>query len=218
MAERSGGDSGRAPDVASAAEFSWLPPEVASDILSIVSDGILITSRDGIILQANESFSRLCLHEPWELEGASIALVAAATEDPAAEIAALLGEHEVWTGITQIRRADGRLIECDTWIRPFDADEGSWWVSVQRRTNVRRRYGTATVDEVIATAHDLVNSMASLRGYVALLDRVPEDQVGEVLTRLKSVTGTTTERLERLVGELRATDGTQSSDAETLDD
>lgn len=218
MGDGGGGHSRPSPDVAQHSEFSWLPPAVASEILSIVSDGILIASRDGVILQANESFSRLCLHESWELEGASIALVAASTEDPESEITALLGDHEVWTGVTQIRRADGRLIECDTWIRPFDADEGSWWVSVQRRSNVRRRYGTATVDEVIATAHDLVNSLASLRGYVTLLERVPDEQFDEVLTRLKSVTVTATDRLERLVGELRATDGTQSSDAEMLDD
>lgn len=218
MVDGGSGKVGRTPEVAHPDEFSWLPAAVASDILSVVSDGILITSRDGIILQANESFSRLCMHERWELEGTSIALVAAETEDPASEITSLLGTDQVWTGITQIRRGDGRVIECDTWIRPFDADEGSWWVSVQRRTSIRRRYGTATVDEVVATAHDLVNSLASLRGYVALLERVPADQAADVLARLKSVTGTTTERLERLVGELRAPDLDQSSDADTLDD
>lgn len=199
------GDGTAQPDVGTSKPslFSWLPDEATSALLGVVSDGVLITDADGTILQANTAFAELCAREVWELEGAPVALLVDSADDPVATITAMLANEPEWTGRVQLRRSDGRLVECDAWVRQFADESGSWWVSVQHEVGVRRRYGESTIDETEARIHDLVNSLASLRGYVQLLDRVTGADAEDVRARLVSLTRSTTERLEDLLAELR---------------
>ncbi len=184
--------------------FSWLPHEASSALLGVISDGVLITDAAGTVLQANGAFARLAGREVWELEGASIALlIDSQDDDPIPTIASMLDRDPEWTGRVGLRRSDGRVVECDAWVRQFSDDTGKWWVSVQHEVGVRRRYGTTTIAETEARIHDLVNSLASLRGYVQLLGRVDGDQADDVRARLTALTVSTTTRLEGLLVDLR---------------
>ncbi|WP_436793563.1 PAS domain-containing protein [Actinospongicola halichondriae] len=191
-------------DEAPSAMFSWVPSAVSSAVLGVVSDGVLITDDSGIILQANSAFARMCQREVWELEGASIAMLVGNSDDPVAEIAAILDREPEWTGRAQLRRSDGRFVDCDAWVRRFDDATGTFWVSVQHEVGVRRRYGHSTIDETEARIHDLVNSLASIRGYTHLLERTSHDDAASVRARLIALTESTTARLEALLKELGA--------------
>ncbi|MDE0802095.1 MAG: hypothetical protein OSA99_02110, partial [Acidimicrobiales bacterium] len=142
-------------------------------------------------------------HEAWILEGASIALLAdPPNDDPVGALQALMADRPEWSGQLTLRRADGGSVACDSWIRRIDDDSGSWWVAVQREVGARRRYGEVVVEESEARLHDLVNSLASIRGYAELLERLRAEDRDFIVDRLGKVACRAAEHLEGLLGDL----------------
>lgn len=186
-----------------AAPFAWLSPGITSRVLEIVKDAILVVDTSGTILQVNEAFAQLSGHEAWTLEGASVAmLVHDPHGDPVEAIASLVEATPEWTGRASLRRADGQLVECEVWLRRIDGDDGAWWVAVQQEVRAIRRYGSIKMEETEALVHELVSSLAGIRGYVDLLERrSPEDQA-EVCARLTSLARRTADRLHNLLHEV----------------
>lgn len=198
-------DESDSPDLQRSARssFTWIPSEVVSEIIGVVSDAVIVIDTSGTILQVNPAFERLAGHEAWILEGASIALLAdPPTDDPVGTLQALMSDRHEWSGRLTLRRADGGSVECDAWIRQVDDESGSWWVAVQHEVGVRRRYGEVVLEESEARRHDLVNSLASIRGYAELLERLPPEDREDIVHRLGRVAGRAAEHLEGLLGDL----------------
>lgn len=184
--------------------FSWLPSSVLGATLDVVGDGIVVVDSGGTVLAANDAFARLCGHEAWEIEGASAAVFTVdGTDDFVGRACRVLRNAASWGGRVKLRRRDGSVIECDAWVSRVEVDEGGVFIAAHREVEVQRRYGDTYVDEVEAKIHALVNSLASLRGYVALLDSLPVSEHAEIRSRLSDLTGTTSDRLELLLTELR---------------
>lgn len=184
--------------------FAWLPPSTLGSLVAIVADGVLVVDASGTVLAVNDAFGRLCGHEPWEIEGMSAAVLAVDGFDDFLDHALrVLEDVPSWSGRTSLRRRDGATIECDTWMSRVDVDAGEVFVAAHREVEVQRRYGDTFLQEVEARIHELVNSLAALRGYVALLDSLPEAQHAEVRERLTGLTVSTATRLENLLAELR---------------
>ena len=179
--------------------FGWLPAEVLGAVIQVVADGVLVVDRSGTILQANDAFGRLCQREPWELEGSPIELLLADDDVPLGEQIGELVAEAAWSGRTRLRRSDGSLVECETWMAAADVDQGEVFVAVQHDQQVIRRYGRTVIDDVEARVHELVNSLASLRGYADLLHHETGEVADEARDRLHAAARLASDRLEALL-------------------
>lgn len=187
---------------AEANPFAWLSAEVLGSIVEVATDGVIVLDRSGTILQVNAAFGRLCRREPWELEGSPIEMLLADDDvDLGGHIGDLV-EDSTWTSRTRLRRSDGASVECETWVRAADVDRGTVFVAVQHEPNARRPYGQVMIDDIEARVHELVNSLASLRGYADLVVNDDETLAEEARDRLVGAAKRASGRLELLLAEL----------------
>lgn len=204
MAEATTDGIGESPVGAGGDAFSWLPPSVLAEVIAVVADGVLVVDASGAVLAANDAFGRLSGHEPWELVGASAALFGVdGVDDVVSRSTTGDDEADAGSGRMTLRRRGGASVVCDVWLRRVEVDHGEVVVAAYREVETGRQYGDTFVDEVEARTHALVNSLAALRGYVALLDTLPPEEHPDVRARLIGLTGTTSDRLESLLVEIR---------------
>lgn len=183
--------------------FRRLPVAALVAIAAATHDGVLVFDLDGRILMMNHALAKLVGHERWELEGESLGTVVGdQTDDVLARGRVIADEGVARSSRIALRRCDGAFVECDARLSATELDGRPVIVGILHEVEVRRRYGSTDIEEIDAKVHELVNSLAGLRGYVDLFRRVPEEKQQVILERLERIAGTTAARLENLLAEL----------------
>lgn len=202
---------------------------VGEEVLGAMSESVLvIDTATAAIVWSNPAAEELFGYPPGGLVGLPIATINAPSErtpeETAATIIAALRADGVWRGEVENVRRDGRRIWTVANVTTYDdPDLGTVWVSVQSDITEHRHIRGELVDAVAGeeqamarlheairarrellrlASHDLRNPLAATKGFLQLVERLPDDaheRRAEMLQRLSSLADDLTVRFEHLL-------------------
>lgn len=125
------------------ARSSVLSEDVFRRLLESMSEGVVLTGEDGVILYANPAMCRMFRYDPDELIGVHVrdlnGLPLEAAARRSAEVIQAMTDHGGWRGEWLQRRKDGTEFLSSIHISAVDLDGGRHWFSVQEDVTEQRR-------------------------------------------------------------------------------
>lgn len=172
--------------------------------VSGTADGILVTSRDGVILYVNRSLERMTGYTADELNGAKPSLLKSGCHGEAfyKNLWTTISAGRVWNGCVVNRRKDGALYEQKLSITPITDDKGEVerYVAVMNDVTAEAMLSRARWYFTSVTSHEMRTPLTNLNLVQALVRAAREDGAGkEILERAESVLAEACRRLEKIV-------------------
>ena len=176
-----------------------------------LQSGLLLLDRQGDVLALNPMGAEL-LGVPAPTPGAPLAEVLAGQPELAAILtAAVADEQEVQRRELSVRVGQATLTLGAT-VHPLRRDDGGvrgWLVLFADLTEAQRRAGESRLAESLARlaemaggmAHELRNGLATLRGYLTLIERRPDE--GSIVDFVREIRGEA-DHLERVLDDFLA--------------
>jgi signal transduction histidine kinase len=163
-----------------------------------LESGLLLLGRDGRVLSLNALGAALLDAAPPPAAGTALDdLLAPHPELQALLGAALAGGRQVRRQECTLRRAGGAPVALGLSVHPLRRDDGEvrgYLVLFADLTEARRRAEESRLNDRLATlgemaagvAHELRNSLATLRGYLTLVERRPdEESIADFLAEIR---------------------------------
>jgi PAS domain S-box-containing protein len=163
-----------------------------------LESGLLLLGRDGRVLSLNALGAALLGAAPPAAPGAPLAeLLAPHPEMLALLTAAIAGGRAVKRQECTLRRDGGEPVTLGLSVHPLRRDDGAtrgYLVLFADLTEARRRAEESRLTDRLATlgemaagvAHELRNSLATLRGYLTLIERRPdEESIADFLAEIR---------------------------------